>query len=118
MQRLELSQSYYAQGDDTGEFLSGEVYHIVRNAQGGSCSTPIARYFVSSPLVSAEGFHKHQRLDCFVRRHDLAPQPAWLGRCLADALAQAGSIREPFWVSWHSSQEEAGEARGEVFDFD
>jgi hypothetical protein len=83
---------------------------------GGSWNTPIARFFISTPSISPEGYHEHQRLDCFVSDHELSPAPDWLGRVLADTLVQAGFLQEPFWVSWHKSDELDGEARGQVFD--
>jgi hypothetical protein len=118
MRQLELSQSYYAEGDGAGTFQSGQVYHVIRNVEGGSWNTPIARFFISTPLLSPEGYHPHQRLDCFVRNHELSPPPEWLGRVLADALVSSGSLVEPFWVSWHMADELDGEERGQVFDYE
>jgi len=117
MTKLILSPEFYAVGDREG-MTSGEVYHIERNRFGGSVSTPVARYFLSTPPLRAEGFHPHRRLDCFVRKHKRAPRGNWLAKRLADLLVEQGVLAEPTWISWHESKEVGGEALGEVFDFD
>lgn len=116
MSNLALDPSFYITTNANGNFHSGIVFHVSRNTSGGSTSTPVAYYFVWRPDVGVEGYHLHWRIDCFVHDHQLAPVPRWLGTTLADALLNAGSVSEPLWVSWHSSNELAGEARGEVFD--
>ncbi len=96
----------------------GEVYHVQRNRSGGALLTPIARYFAWRPIMYSEGFHEHWRIDCFVRRHELAPDPQYVAKELTAAMIGNGLCEEPIWVSWHLSEEIAGEALGEVFDFD
>lgn len=73
MAEIALSPDFYVLGDREG-LTNGEVYHIQRNRSGGSVSTPVARYFISTPPSEAEGFHLHRRLDCFVQKHRLAPR--------------------------------------------
>ena|SRR5690242_21862828 len=93
----------------------GEVFHIVRNSHGGSNSTPIARFTAFLPKFADEGFHRHWRLDCYVRRHKLSPEPQWLGERLAESLLERRVVDEPLWVSWHSSDEISGKPYGRVF---
>lgn len=116
MAEIMLSPEFYVVGDREG-WANGEVYHIKRNRFGGSISTPVARYFLSTPPLRAEGFHPHQRLDCFVRKHRRVPRGNWLARRLADCLVERGLIQRPVWISWHEAKEVGGEALGEVFDF-
>jgi hypothetical protein len=118
MTRLDLSPQFYAIADHSG-LASGVVYHVERiRGGGGSLSTPVAQFFVSTPPLVAEGFHPHQRLDCFVRKHELAPRGDWLTKRLADLLIEQGVIHQPIWLGWHEATEIGGEALGEVFDFD
>ena len=93
---------------------AGLVYHIARNEAGGSLSTPVARYFVWRP-EHVEGYHKYWRVDCFVQKHELAPQPMTLGELLVSALLREGLCNEPIWMSAHSSDGEKGKAYGQVF---
>lgn len=116
MTKLDLSPQFYAIADHSG-LASGEVYHVDRNRDGGSFSTPIARFFVSTPPLVAEGFHAHQRLDCFVRKHELAPRGDWLTKRLADLLIERGVLYQPIWLAWHEATETGGEALGEVIDY-
>jgi hypothetical protein len=116
MHQLNIDPSFYITASADGTFHSGRVFHISRNSSGGSTSTPVGYYFVWRPDIGAEGYHLHWRVDCFVRDHQLAPSPRWLGTVLADALLSTASVSEPLWISWHSSKELAGEARGQVFD--
>ncbi|MGL4635025.1 MAG: hypothetical protein ACRCWF_03510 [Beijerinckiaceae bacterium] len=118
MRTLALDPTFYIEADEVGVFHSGLIYHILRNSQGGSVSTPIGRYFTSRPALQAEGILPHWRIDCFVIEHKLAPQADWLGKALANALIKSASVTEPLWVSWHSSKELGGEPMGDVFDFD
>lgn len=117
MAEFALSPDFYYVADRSGS-VSGEVYHIVKNRHGGSISTPIARFFVSSPPLSVEGFNDHRRVDCYVRKHELAPEQRWLAKRLTDSLIERGVVTQPIWLSWHSSVEISGEALGEVFDLD
>jgi len=118
MSDLPLDPKFFARSDAEGRFQNGEIFHIKRNSQGGTVSTPIARYFTTRPEIGAEGYHPHWRIDCTVRDHGLAPAEDWLARRLVDALLERGAVTEPVWVSWHRAKELGGEARGEVFDFD
>src|SRR5262245_40636227 len=97
--------------------VSGEVCHVVRNSAGGAISTPVARFFAWRP-VHAENFHPHCRVDCFVRAHEVSPDPKVLGKALAEALLSKAICTEPLWVSWHRSEELGGTNFGEVFDLD
>jgi hypothetical protein len=118
MPDLAIGLNFYAASDADGGFRNGMIFHVERNASGGSVSTPIARYFTTRPDVGAEGYHSHERIDCIVRDHPLAPAEDWLGRQLADVLLARQVVTEPIWVSWHRATEIGGEARGHVFDFD
>jgi hypothetical protein len=81
--------------------------------------TPIARYFGTPGAAGqAEGFNNHVRVDCVVRKHKLAPECFPLGKSLVAALIREKIIAEPIWLSVHSGEELAGEAFGEVFDFE
>ena len=95
----------------------GELYHVVRNSAGGATMTPIARYYVWKPQF-IEGFHEHWRVDCFVRQHKLAPDPKTIGEALVQALKTQELCDEPIWLSCYDSKEVAGQAYGEVFDYD
>jgi hypothetical protein len=99
------------------DFVSGEVHHVERNAAGGATFTPIARFFAWRP-VYVENFHLHWRVDCFVRVHELSPEPKLVGKALAKGLLNEAICTEPLWVSWHRSEEIGGTKFGEVFDFD
>ena len=99
----------------SAEFVSGEVYHVERDSAGGANFTPIARFFAWRPV--SEGYHPHWRVDCFVRVHELSPEPMVIGKALAMGLLQEGICIEPLWVSWHRSEEKGGTNFGEVFDF-
>jgi hypothetical protein len=115
MIKFDLSPQFHAIADRSG-LASGEVHHVERNRDGGSISTPVARFFVSAPPLVAEGPHRHKRLDCFVRKHELAPRSDWLARRLAETLIEQGAIHQPIWLAWHEATEIGGEALGEVFD--
>jgi hypothetical protein len=94
---------------------NGEIYHVVRNSAGGANLTPIARYFAWRPEF-IEGYNAYWRVDCFVRQHKLAPDPALVGEALVEALIKAKLCEEPVWVSWHIGNEIGGKAFGEVFE--
>jgi hypothetical protein len=95
----------------------GQVCQVAVNSSGGTNSTPVARCFAWHPLF-AENFHEHWRVDCFVRRNDLAPEPIAVGEALVLALLHKGLCSEPIWLSVHLSEELRGKAFGEVFDLD
>lgn len=117
MKRFAVDASYEAWYQPDEAFGSGELHHVARNRSGGTNLTPIARFFCTRPEFT-EGFNQHWRVDCFVRSHELAPDPQWAGKALAAALKREGYCSEPLWVSWHSSSEIGGEAQGEVFEND
>ncbi len=99
------------------EFVAGEIYHVKRNDAGGANFTPVARFFAWRP-IHTENFHPHWRVDCFVRVHDVSPDPKILGIALAEGLIHEAICSEPLWVSWHRSEELGGKDFGEVFDFE
>jgi hypothetical protein len=115
--RFSIAPSFDAACVIGSEFISGDVYHVERNSAGGANLTPIAHFFVSRP-AEREGIHPHWRVDCFVRVHQLSPEPKVLGKALAEGLLQEGICIEPLWVSWHRSEEVGGTNFGEVFDLD
>lgn len=118
MNDLDLSPDFYVEWSADNDFSSGEIYHIKRNKTGGSMSTPVARFFITSARIPAEGFLPHQRLDCFVSDNALAPKPEQLARDLFEALRSRGLTDEPTWLGWHVAEERGGAPFGEVFDFD
>ncbi|RVG73601.1 hypothetical protein CN223_25215 [Sinorhizobium meliloti] len=115
---IDLSSDFYAEPSGDGTFVHGRVYHIARNADGGSLSTPVARFYVTQPRLPVEGYHEHMRLDCFVNDRKLVPEPDRLAQLLLHALVRQQAISEPLWLSWHYSEELAGQNYGDVFDFD
>ena len=117
MQRFDLDKQFSADCVVTDKTRIGEIYHVARNWAGGSISTPIARYFVWRP-VFVEGYNEFWRVDCFVRQHDLSPDPMKLGETLIAALIREGLCNEPIWVSAHASKELGGKEYGEVFTDD
>ena len=117
MRKLEISEQLEADCVERDGSRIGEVYHVQRNYAGGAVLTPIARYFAWRPEF-IENFHPHWRIDCFVRKHRLAPKPERLGRALTEALLESGLVQEPIWVSWHMSREVKGIAIGQVYDLD
>jgi hypothetical protein len=117
MMRFSIAPTFDAACLIGSEFISGEVYHVERNSAGEANFTPIARFFAWRP-VHPEGFHKHWRVDCFVRVHELSPEPKVIGKALAKALLQEDICSEPLWASWHRSEEIGGTNFGDVFDFD
>jgi hypothetical protein len=117
MMRFSIAPTFDAACVICSEFISGAVYHVERNSAGGANFTPIARFFAWRP-VHSEGVHPHWRVDCFVRVHELSPEPKVIGKALAKGLLQESICTEPLWVSWHRSEETGGTNFGEVFDFD
>jgi hypothetical protein len=101
----------------SSEFVSGEVYYVERNAEGGANFTPIARFFAWRP-VHVENFQPHWRVDCFVRVHEMSPEPKFVATSLAEGLLGEAICTEPLWVSWHQSEEIGGTNYGEAFDFE
>lgn len=118
MKTLPVDTNLFITSDAEGGFRHGEIFHVERNADGGTLNTPIGRYFTTKPNIEVEGYHPHSRIDCFVREHELAPAEEWLTRRLSDVLLKNAIVEEPLWISWHRAKEIGGEARGEVFDFD
>ena len=94
----------------------GELFVVVQNTSGGQMATAMGSYFGTTQ--GDELFHPHWRIDCFVRRHELMPEPEVLGQGLATALEAEGVCSQPIWVSWYLAEELGGKARGEVFDLD
>jgi hypothetical protein len=117
MMRFSIASDFDAACVITSEAVSGEVYHVQRNAEGGATFTPVARFFAWRP-DHAENVDPHWRVDCFVRSHELSPHPKVLGKALAEGLLRDAVCSEPLWVSWHRSEEIGGTNFGEVFDFD
>ena len=117
VRRFAISDKFEANFVEDESSRSGEVYFVERNNGGGANLTPIARFFAWRPEY-IEGSHPHWRIDCFVRKHTLAPNAKWLGKALTEAIIQNGICDPPIWTSWHSSEELQGEAYGEVFDLD
>ncbi len=115
MKQFRICDDYQADCHSDGPFHTGEIYHSVSNADGGQMLTPIARYFIWHP-VFIEGFEEHWHIDCYVRTHDLAPDPERLGKRLVSSLKEQGICDEPIWVSWFESNELGGEAYGQVFE--
>lgn len=112
-----LSETLEATCFPSEDSLFGELFHVSRNTSGGADCTPVARFFAIQPKF-VEGFHKHWRLDCFFRVHELSPEPIQAGGELVQALIQAGHFSQPIWLSVHSSRELWGKAYGEVFDLE
>ena len=113
---IDLPGVYAASCAVGADHVAGEVYHVRENRIGsGSMSTPVARYFARQAEYS-EGFNPHWRLDCYMRKHKLAGNPEKLTRALAQGLIAAGHITEPMWMSWHRSEELAGDKRGALWE--
>lgn len=115
MKRFQLDDRFTADCVISDKSRVGEIYHIGRNFFGGSTLTPIAYYFAWIPVFN-EGFHKHWRIDCFVRQHHLSPDPIKLGESLVGVLVSEGLCEEPMWMSAHASQELGGKAYGDLTD--
>lgn len=117
MKRFSVTDTFDVACVTTSESAAGEVFRVERNAAGGAYRTPIGKFFAWHPEF-VENVHPHWRVDCFVRKHPLAPDPASIANALAGALLREFICSEPLWVSWHRSEEISGKAYGEVFDFD
>jgi hypothetical protein len=78
--------------------------------------TPVALYFAWQPDF-VEGYNRYWRVDCFVKRHPLSPrEPMLLGQALIAALIRENLCDEPIWLSSHHSDDEKGQAFGNVFE--
>jgi hypothetical protein len=103
----------------TGDAICyGEIVHVERNVW-----TPIAHYYVRDwrpgPLEGiGEGIAPHVQVACYVREHELSPDPETIAKQLLAALIQAGTIKEPIHLSWRRYKELGGMAQGEVYDFE
>jgi hypothetical protein len=117
MKRFSVTDIFQADCVVSEAARAGHIYHVARNAAGGALLTPIARYFVWRPEF-VDGFHKHWRVDCFVRQHKLSPDPMSLGESLVAALVREQLCAAPIWMSAHASSELKGRAYGEVFSDD
>jgi hypothetical protein len=117
MKRVDLNTDFSADCTIAEKSRSGTVYHVrIRNAAGGKMLTPVALYFVWQPDF-VEGYNRHWRVDCFVKRHPLAPrEPMILGQALIAALRRENLCDEPIWLSSHRSDDEKGQAFGNVFE--
>lgn len=118
MNDFKLSQDFYVEWSANSDFSSGRINHVEMNKQGGSTSRGVARFFVTSARIPIEGYHPHQRLDCFVSDAMLVPQPEQLAKLLFQALKDHDVIREPTWLGWHIAEEKGGAAFGDVYDWD
>lgn len=117
MQRFDIDKKFSADCIVTEGGRAGQLYHVARNSGGGATHTPIAYYFVWRPEFT-EGINRHWRVDCFVRKHALSPDPMELSESLVSALVREGLCAEPIWMSAHRSDELSGKAYGEVFSDD
>jgi hypothetical protein len=115
--RFDLDPDFSADCTIADKSRSGKVYHVRRNSIGsGKTLTPVALYFAWQPNF-IEGFNRHWRVDCFVKRHPLAPgEPIVFGRALVAALVRENLCCEPIWLSSYRSDDEKGQAYGNVFE--
>jgi hypothetical protein len=125
MTTLTLSANAKASLETEGQLLYGQIVHVAQNTHGfGQVWTPIAKYYVrqwhAGPLLDgiSENILPHTRIDCYVREHELSPNPEALAKQLLNALIEAKKVSEPIWLSWHRSRELGGTALGEIFDLD
>jgi hypothetical protein len=117
IKRFDISQDFSADCTIADKSRSGQIYHTRRNASGsGQNLTPVALYFAWQPEF-IEGYNRHWRVDCLVKRHPLAPtEPILLGKALVASLVREGLCDEPIWLSAHRSDDEKGQAYGNVFE--
>ena len=115
MRRFDLGNKWQADCVVSDTTRIGEIFHVARNESGGANLTPIARYFAWRPAFF-EGFNPHWRVDCFVRRHELSPEPMQLGQSLVEALVRERLCERPIWMSAHTSSELEGKAYGDLFE--
>jgi hypothetical protein len=118
LEQIELDGDYVLRpaGED-GTYAIGEAFHVERNDHGGSLWTPVASYFVWRKQPR-DGYHRHWRIDCFVKDNPRSPEPEYLAKRILMALVDRGVVSEPVWLSWHRSKETGGTSLGEFFDFD
>jgi hypothetical protein len=118
MMGFQINEHFSADGVISERSRAGRIFHIRRNRVGsGMILTAVARYFVWQPEF-VEGYHRHWRVDCFVQRHVLAPEPMPLGEALVNALIRERLCDEPIWLSVHRCDDEKGKAYGKVFEDD
>jgi hypothetical protein len=120
---LTLNPNAKASVETDGQLFDGQVVHVAYNTGFGEAWTPIAQYYVRrwrpGPLDGvAEDVRQHTRIDCYVREHELAPNPEAIATQLLEALIEAKKVSEPIWLSWHRSRELGGTPRGQLFDLD
>jgi hypothetical protein len=117
MKRFDLNADFSADCTIAEKSRSGTVYHVrIRNDAGGKMLTPVALYFAWQPDF-VEGYNRHWGVDCFVKRHPMAPvEPMILGKALIAALKRENLCEEPIWLSSHRCDHETGQAFGEVFE--
>jgi hypothetical protein len=93
--RFQIDDDFSADAVISERARAGQTFHIRRNHVGtGMTLTAITRYFAWQPEFM-EGYHRHWRVDCFVRRHALAPEPMPLGEKLVTALVREALCEEP-----------------------
>ena len=116
MKRFDVNPDFSVDCTIADKSRSGEIYHVRRNISGGQTLTPVARFFAWQPDFT-EGYHRHWRVDCFVMRHPLAlSEPILLGQALVAAVTREELCDEPIWLSTHRSDDEKGQAYGNLFD--
>jgi len=94
---------------------AGELFHVRRNQHGGALLTPVGHFFAWRPEF-IEGFNAYWRIDCFIKSQAPAVPADQTALDLVAALVREDLCAEPIWVSWHRSEELAGQAFGEVFE--
>jgi hypothetical protein len=114
--KFAINERFTADCVESERSRAGEIYDVVLNSAGGATLTRIARYFCWRPSL-VEGFHRHWRVDCFVREHPLSPSEISLATDLVKSLMREGICSEPILVSAHRSKELESAAFGEVFDY-
>ena len=118
IERCDLADSYEAECQISEEHQVGDIYHRRGNRVGsGATLTPVARFFVWRPDYS-EGVNSHWRVDCYVKRHRLSGAPEKLAKALSAALLERGICEAPIWIGWHRSEEQGGQAVGDLFELD
>jgi hypothetical protein len=110
--RFSADDEFEAKTDQDQNVLAGEIYHVSTST---NVRTPIGRYFAWHPTF-IEGFNRHWRIDCFVRRTPLAKSPERIGTSLVAALMACKLCSEPLWLSVYRGEEVAGMRYGDVFE--
>ncbi len=118
IEQIELDADHVLQpaGED-GTYIISEAFHVERNDSGGSLWTPVAICFLWRKQPH-DGFHRHWRIDCYVKETPRSPEPEYLAKLVLKALLARGVVSEPIWISWHRSRELSGTRVGDVFDLD